>query len=196
MGTTVAGYIVLLSCYNQVYELAALLQTDVTTLNDHKYIAHHSSPCRVQHTFLHLHLDLLQAATRELSIHRNPHFIALLVEISSYLRLFLTLFWCCCFWCACLQKACKGVHLNGALAPKCLQVWQGTWGVQSRDRNAFWGPQARNWRLRGGYFVQSPVNPSKYPIICELSKFHAFFFLHLIHLVSKLQKKCIGKAAR
>lgn len=52
MGTTVAGYIVLLSCYNQVYELAALLQTDVTTLNDHKYIAHHSSPCRVQHTFL------------------------------------------------------------------------------------------------------------------------------------------------
>ena len=40
MGTSVAGYVVLLSCYNQVHELALLLHKDVLALNDHKYIAH------------------------------------------------------------------------------------------------------------------------------------------------------------
>eukprot|EP00669_Euglena_mutabilis_P003065 TRINITY_DN13997_c0_g1_i1.p1 TRINITY_DN13997_c0_g1~~TRINITY_DN13997_c0_g1_i1.p1 ORF type:complete len:248 (-),score=56.35 TRINITY_DN13997_c0_g1_i1:157-879(-) len=40
MGSTISGYMILLSCYNQAHQIAALLQHDITTLKDHKYIAH------------------------------------------------------------------------------------------------------------------------------------------------------------
>jgi len=77
MGTSVAGYVVLLSCYNQVHELALLLHKDVLALNDHKYIAH-------QVVLLHQSVSKCGKALESFKCEIEQHFEDLKEEIEGF----------------------------------------------------------------------------------------------------------------